>query len=289
MKTIPKNIIFLMYKFSKKVNTLIKFIILGGVNMRRERRHERNENSKNILYIGGSILGIGIIAFVITFIVYGNIMEEQSDFSSGKISSLVEATNNAKTANSGMGKTVEESKEELEKTQTEPINITDTNISSKTNDVKKETTKKETTTTKPVNEKKEVSFIKPIDGEIAKQYAKDNLLYSQTLEEWTTHLGIDIKADKATVVKASADGKVKSIKNDPRYGLSVIVEHEDGYETLYSNLLTSEFVEVGETIKQGQSIGTVGNTAPFEILDDAHLHFEISKNGEVLDPNQFIK
>lgn len=188
----------------------------------------------------------------------------------------------------GMGKTVEESQKELEKTQTEPINITKTDNSSKTNEVKKETTKKETTT-KPVNEKKEVSFIRPIDGEISKQYAKDNLLYSQTLEEWTTHLGIDIKADKTTVVKASADGKVKSIKNDPRYGLSVIVEHENGYETLYSNLLTSEFVEVGETIKQGQSIGTVGNTAPFEILDDAHLHFEISKNGEVLDPNQFIK
>lgn len=97
-----------------------------------------------------------------------------------------------------------------------------------------------------VNTKKEVAqeikFVKPVDGEISKQYAKENLLYSETLEEWTTHLGIDIKADKATVVKAAADGKVKSIKNDPRYGLTIIIEHQDGYQTLYANLLTSEFV-----------------------------------------------
>ena len=134
-----------------------------------------------------------------------------------------------------------------------------------------------------------VKFIKPVEGEISKQYAKDNLLYSTTLEEWTTHLGIDIKADKTSVVKASADGKIKSIKNDPRYGLSIIIEHQNGYETLYANLLTSEFVEVGEEVKQSQNIGTVGNTATFEILDEPHLHFEITKDGEALDPNQFIK
>ncbi len=266
--------------------------------MRRERRkHEKNENSKNILYIGGSILGIGIIAFVITFIVYGNIMEEQSEFSSGKISSLVEATNNAKTASSGMGKTVEESKQDIEKTQEDLVNTTttttNTNKSSQANGTKSNTTTKKTSTNKQTstnkNVVKEVTFIKPVEGEICKGYAKDNLLYSKTLEEWTTHLGIDIKAEKATVVKASADGKIKSIKNDPRYGLSIIIEHQDGYETLYSNLLSSEFVKVGEEVKQGQSIGTVGNTATFEILDEPHLHFEISKNGENLDTNQYIK
>ena len=47
-----------------------------------------------------------------------------------------------------------------------------------------------------------------------REYAKDNLVYSSTLEEWVTHMGIDIKADKTTVVKAAADGTVKSIKND---------------------------------------------------------------------------
>ena len=74
--------------------------------MRREtRKHEDDQgNAKNILYVGGSILGIGIIAFVITFIFYGNKMEEQSDISSGKISELVQqAESRAQTASSRNG------------------------------------------------------------------------------------------------------------------------------------------------------------------------------------------
>ena len=137
--------------------------------------------------------------------------------------------------------------------------------------------------------KESLTFIKPVDGEISKDFAKDTLLYSETLEEWTTHLGVDIKAEKTTVVKAAADGKVKSIKTDPRFGLSVIIEHSSGYETLYANLLTAEFVKVGEEVKAGSAIGTVGNTATFEIADSSHLHFEIMKNGENIDPNLYIE
>ena len=92
-----------------------------------------------------------------------------------------------------------------------------------------------------------------------------------------------------TVVKASADGKVASIKNDPRYGLTVIVEHVNGYKTVYANLLSTEFVVEGETIKQGQSLGTVGNTASFEISDEPHLHFELLKNNEQQDPELYLK
>lgn len=59
--------------------------------MRRERRvHGRSENNKSILYIAGSILGMGIIAFVITFVVYGNKMEAQSEINAGKIASLMQ-------------------------------------------------------------------------------------------------------------------------------------------------------------------------------------------------------
>ena len=67
---------------------------------------------------------------------------------------------------------------------------------------------------------------------------------------------------------------MKSIKNDPRYGLTVVIEHTNGFQTIYSNLLTAEFVEEGEEVKQGDTIATVGNTATFEIADESHLHFE---------------
>lgn len=281
--------------------------------MRRDaRRRERKEKNHNLFYIGGSVVLIGLIAFAITFVVYGNKMDKQASIDSQKIASLVrESTADSAEVSTEMGKTVEQSKNEIQNTISKSTQntisntttkATNTNIENTTkkeettktqNNTKKEETKKEET--KKVETKKEESkpevfgFAKPVDGEIIKNYAKDNLVYSETLEEWTTHLGWDIKADKTTVVKASAIGKVKSIKNDPRYGLSIIIEHQDGYETLYSNLLSTEFVTVGEEVKQGQSIGTVGNTAAFEIADTAHLHFEITKNGENVDPSTLVK
>lgn len=115
------------------------------------------------------------------------------------------------------------------------------------------------------------------------------MVYSETLKEWVTHNGIDIKADKTTVVKSAEEGTVTAIKNDPRYGTTVIIEHSDGFETRYANLLTAEFVTVGEEVTKGQTIGTVGNTAAFEIMDDYHLHFEILKDGEYQDPMLYIK
>ncbi len=112
------------------------------------------------------------------------------------------------------------------------------------------------------------------------------MIYSETLKEWTTHLGIDVKAEKATIVKSSADGKVKDIKNDPRYGLTIIIEHSNGFETRYANLLTTEFVAEGEEDKAGQTIGTVGESSVYEIVDEPHLHFELLKNSE-LNNNTF--
>lgn len=181
---------------------------------------------------------------------------------------------NEKTTNNTTSNTVNSTKTEINK------NVTaNTNVSKET---KKEETKKEET-------KKELSFEKPVEGEIMKNYAKDNLVYSETLQEWVTHLGIDIKADKTTVVKASEAGTVKTIKNDPRYGLTIIIEHDEGYQTVYANLLSSEFVIEGEKVEKGQSIGTVGNTATFEIADEPHLHFEILKDGVQIDPSNYIK
>mgnify|MGYP001851889186 CR=1 FL=1 len=132
-------------------------------------------------------------------------------------------------------------------------------------------------------------FIFPVEGEVIKEFAKDNLIYSETLEEWITHPGIDIKADRTTIVKSVADGTVKSIKNDPRYGLTVTIEHSDGYTSVYSSLLTAEFVKEGEKVTQGQTIGTVGNSAVFEVAEDNHLHFELLKDGSNINPEIYLK
>jgi murein DD-endopeptidase MepM/ murein hydrolase activator NlpD len=185
---------------------------------------------------------------------------------------------------SSIGNTVDEMKNEENSVETSVENNTDEETQSTINE---KTTNNEQKTEENI-EIQDPTFSMPVEGEIAKGYSKDNLSYSETLKEWTTHNGIDIEANLTTIVKASADGTVKSIKNDPRYGLTIIITHVNGYETRYSNLLTTEFVQEGEKVTQGQTIGTIGNTASFEIVDNPHLHFEILKNNEYLDPAQYL-
>ena len=169
-------------------------------------------------------------------------------------------------------------------------NSTETNESTNTenqNEIQPQTN--ENTEQNNANTTSEIQFIFPVEGEVIKEFAKDNLIYSETLEEWITHTGIDIKAYRTTVVKATADGTVKSIKNDPRYGLTVTIEHNDGYTSVYSSLLSAEFVKEGETVTQGQTIGTVGNSAVFEVAEDNHLHFELLKDGSNINPEIYLK
>ena len=192
-------------------------------------------------------------------------------------------------ASTEIGKTIEEVINTMENKIEENENDTEENIE-KTTSVQTEENNKQTeeVVEKPVVVK-DPEFVRPVEGEIARNFAKDTLIYSETLDEWITHLGIDIKAERTTVVKSAEKGKVTAIKNDPRYGLTVIVEHVNGFKTVYSNLLTTEFVSEGEEIEKGQSIGTVGNSASFEICDEPHLHFEILKDNVNVDPTIYCK
>lgn len=274
--------------------------------MKREQRRNGNrvdDKAKKIIYLSGSVLGIGIIAFVLTFTIYSGKVKknENSALNAEKVTELVPNTiDSEQTEEASMqtDKSVEQMQnnvventaintENMKKENYVVTNQTKQTASKQTeSDKKEETSKKEE---KAQTKQADPEFIKPVEGEVLKAFAKDSLQYSETLKEWVLHPGIDIKADKTTVVKVAADGTVESIKNDPRYGLTVTIAHTNGYKSVYANLLTAEFVTEGEKVTAGQSIGTVGNTATFEIADEPHLHFEILKDNENVDPEQFIK
>ena len=71
--------------------------------------------------------------------------------------------------------------------------------------------------------------------------------------------------------------------------MTVTIEHDNGYTSVYSSLLTAEFVKEGEQVTQGQTIGTVGNSAVFEVAEDNHLHFELLKDGSSINPEIYLK
>lgn len=128
------------------------------------------------------------------------------------------------------------------------------------------------------------SFDYPISGDIILEFAKDKLVYSETLKEWITHDGIDIKGEAASPVKAADDGIIESVKMDPRYGNTIIINHNDLYKTVYSNLSTLELVYVGKQVKKGDIISGVGEGFGFESEEGPHVHFEIIKDGECKNP-----
>ena len=281
-----------------------------GRNNRRMK--EMSTSDKIILY---STIGVIILAVIITgLFLYSKNLNDEVKNSTMSLEDMANLTNNtsqeSESASTEIGKSIEEVENEMNSINntnstnstntSNSINSNTTNTSNSANNTSNNSVNNVNATntansvaTSTENQesetKKELSFEKPVEGEIVREYAKDSLIYSETLQEWTTHTGIDIKADKTTVVKAAEAGTIKSIKNDPRYGLTIVIEHDDQYQTIYSNLLTSEFVVEGEKVEKGQAIGTVGNTAVFEIADEPHLHFEIWKDSLPVDPTTLMK
>jgi murein DD-endopeptidase MepM/ murein hydrolase activator NlpD len=90
------------------------------------------------------------------------------------------------------------------------------------------------------------------------------------------------------VVKAVADGYVKEIKEDPCYGITIILDHENGYKSVYSNLASKSMVSINQKVKAGDAISSVGNTAVFECMDPPHLHYEIYKDDKLIDPKSVL-
>jgi hypothetical protein len=110
---------------------------------------------------------------------------------------------------------------------------------------------------------------------------KHNPLYKVDLQ----HSGIDLVAPQGSVVRAAADGVVRSVTHSNK-GLGNIVEidHKNGYVTRYA-LLGDVNATQGRTVKRGQKIGTVGiSSTTFA----PHLHYEVLKGGKVLDPVHFL-
>jgi len=129
----------------------------------------------------------------------------------------------------------------------------------------------------------------PAMGKVITTFAVESLVYSKTLEQWNSHHGIDIAGDIGTPVKAAIEGTVeKTINNDPKLGVVVILDHGGGIKTLYGNLASDRLVKEGQTVKKGQAIGAIGNTAPYEIEDPPHLHFEVFQDGKSINPQQYL-
>jgi len=132
-------------------------------------------------------------------------------------------------------------------------------------------------------------MVSPLEGEVLTVFSIDALVYSETLEDWRTHDGVDLSAPAGTSVLAACAGTVLSVKNDILMGTTVTISHHDGYETSYSNLEEGPPVVAGDVVSAGEVIGTVGTTAAAESAQEPHLHFSVKQDGLPVDPDSFLQ
>jgi len=130
----------------------------------------------------------------------------------------------------------------------------------------------------------------PLAGGVSKPFSYDALVYSETMNDYRVHNGVDLIATVGTPVKAFSDGTVKEIYEDPLMGQTVVLEHDNETVSIYQNLSTAlpEGILVGSRVLEGQVIGGVGETVLVECAEEPHLHFEVLVNGKHVDPMSYF-
>ena len=152
-----------------------------------------------------------------------------------------------------------------------------------------EDTQKPTPPTTDVEDKLP-SFILPVNGALSKKHDPKQQIWSQTMKDYRVHVGLDIVTEANAPVYASADGKVSRIWKDTKMGYCIALEHGGDSYTIYKNLSETlpEGIKEGASVRSGQLLATVGDSAMVEIGEEPHLHFEMTVADLMVDPLEYF-
>lgn len=130
-------------------------------------------------------------------------------------------------------------------------------------------------------------FIKPILGELTKDFSDTELQYSLTFRDMRLHKGIDIAADKGAPVMSAGKGVVTDIYSDALWGTVVEIDHGNKITAKYCGLNAKPTVKKGDKVDSSTQIGAV-DTVPCESVEQHHLHLEFYFNGKAVSPLKYI-
>lgn len=132
-------------------------------------------------------------------------------------------------------------------------------------------------------------FAYPVDGEVVLDYSMDHAIYDPTLDQYRTNASISLSAEQGTEVKAAADGVVKEIREDAQAGNVVVIEHAENWLTTYGQLEDAVAVKEGDSVTQGQIIGSVAAPTKYGVALGSHLEFAMAQDGEPKDPAENLQ
>ncbi len=133
-------------------------------------------------------------------------------------------------------------------------------------------------------------FLLPVSGVLQKEHSADMQVFSETMGDYRVHLGIDIGTVAGANVSAMADGVIAQVWEDVSMGQCVAIAHSGDTYTIYKNLAEDlpETTVVGKSVKAGDLIGRVGESAMAEISEEPHLHLEMTVGGLQVSPTTYL-
>ncbi len=139
-------------------------------------------------------------------------------------------------------------------------------------------------------ENKLPSFVLPVSGSLLKKHDSEMQVHSTTMNDYRVHIGVDIVTEENAPVYAAADGTVSKIWKDPMMGYSIAVKHSGNCYTIYKNLSETlpEGIKEGSSVRSGQLIASVGESAMIEVAEEPHLHFEMTVADLAVDPLEYF-
>ncbi len=131
-----------------------------------------------------------------------------------------------------------------------------------------------------------VRFIAPVESTAYSEYAA---IYNNRVLRWYyRHKAIDFTADEGADVVAICDGVVETIYERPETGNYVVIDHGNRLKSVYRFVEIDKTLRVGDTVKQGDKIGTVAAAYGIEKADGTHLHLEMKQDGKYVNPFDYI-
>lgn len=153
-----------------------------------------------------------------------------------------------------------------------------------------DSTQKPSTNDSSTVENKLPSFVLPVSGALSQKHDSEMQVHSTTMNDYRVHLGVDIVTEENAPVYAAADGTVSKIWKDPMMGYSIAVKHSGNCYTIYKNLSETlpDGIKEGTSVRSGQLIASVGESAMVEVAEEPHLHFEMTVADLSVDPLEYF-
>lgn len=168
-------------------------------------------------------------------------------------------------------------------------------LTNTTGDVAPASTQQITEESQETSDVKDVSapivptYVAPLSNyTILKEYNDADLMYNASLNRWEAHKSMDFGASEGEKVLSVASGEVIKVYSNYLEGSVVVISHANGMQSLYGSLGENVLVKVGDKVQAGEQIGTVSTSAKGEYINQAHLHFELFRNGVKIDPITYI-